>query len=446
MSLVAAIDTPKNISVWSKSVSSLAAILEHIRFTVCETHLILLAVNSSRTTNGEIVFTTQFFRELTFSTEGITHEGLDADEVDFALSKYSFVVSSRHMVMLFKNIDSSNLNYICLRVECRSDTPMARKYKLMVEVLTKKLIVKKFHMNYQPVTGDLNEIVSKYKSEYEEGYVHHFLAETATFKLFLDMVSVATEDFSIEAKQSKIVFGAYTKQILKDREFLKQPMLVTILMSTEELMDTNLGDVDVVVNFRLKDIRNFITLCTGLKSDTSDAEVLGLEPNFDAYFKQNGDPIVFEYKNSDLIATFIQITAEDPAKPELKSDGKSAYALPAPNVQKIVDSTGSRYGSDISGVSNTSRRVILKSNTLDLGNPQPSVFQSNRTEEPEDFDSFRYSNSPQTVTYGKRASTPINESAKRSRADTDYSTSDEEAPGEFGPTQHDTYKPQSLFD
>lgn len=436
MSLVAAIDTTRNLFVWSRSVGSLASISDHIRFTVCSSHLILSAVNASRTANGEIVFTREFFRELKFSTELITSEGLDANEEDFSLSTLSFVVSSRHMVMLFKNLDSSNLNYVCLRVECRHDTPAMKQYKLMVEVMTKKLIVKKFHMNYQPVSGPLNEVVAQYKKEYDEGKVHHFLVETATFKLFLDMVSVATEDFSIEAKHTKIIFGAYTKQVVKDREFLKQPMLVNISMSTEELIDTNLGDVEVVVNFRLRDIRNFIGLCTGLKPDASELETLSGEPQFDAYFKENGDPIVFEYKTSDTVATFIQITADDPLKPELKSETRSVYNLPAPNVLKSTDSV-SRWSSEIS---NVSRKASLK---LDLARSRHSILQPEH-EERDHFDSFRYSHSPQTVTYGKRSSTPVEESAKRSHKDTDYSTSDEEP--ELGPTQHESHKPKSLFD
>lgn len=445
MSLVAAIDNPRNISVWSRSVNSLASILDHVRFSLCGNNLTLLAINSSRTTNGEIVFTSQFFRELTFSTESVSAEGFTANELDYALSTYSFIVSSKHMVMLFKNLDSSSLNYICLRVDCRSDTPPAKKYKLLVEVLTKKLIVKKFHMNYQPATGELNKIVSQYKDEHKSGDVHHFMAETAIFKLFLDMVPFATEDFSIEVKMSKILFGAYTKQVIKDREFLRQPMLVTILMATEELMDTNLGEVNVVVNFRLKDVRNFINLCTSIKADAMESDLLDLEPHFDAYFKVNGDPIVFEYKTHNLIVTFIQITAEDVAKPESRTEVRSAYSLSAPTIHKISGQKTSNWNA--SATNPPKHAAALQLTRLDVGASRISILQSMQQEEPEDLDNFNYSNSPQTVTYGKRASTPLEpDSIKRACEDTDYSTSGEENLGGLGLTQHDTYKPKSLFD
>ncbi|SGZ56819.1 CIC11C00000002042 [Sungouiella intermedia] len=444
MSIVAAIDQRENISVWSRSVNSLASILDHVRFSFCRDSIMLLAVNSSRTANGEIVFTSLFFRELTFSTDYISSEGFVANELDYSSSTYSFIVSSKHLVMLFKNLDSSSLNYICLRVDCRSDTPLTRRYKLMVEVLTKKLIVKKFHMNYLPVTGDLNTVVSQYKEEYEKGNVRYFQAETATFKLFFDMVPGATEDFSIEVKMTKIVFGAYTKQVLKDREFLKQPMLITILMSTEELLDTNLGDINAVVNFRLKDIRNFINLCTAMKSDALDNDMMGVESHFNTYFKSNGDPIVFEYKAQNLTVAFIQITAEDSAKPELKSTTKP-YTLPAPAIQKVSEEKLANW---TPAVSTYGKRDVAQLSRLDVTVSKLTSAPASH-EEYEELDNFQYS--LQNITYGKRASTPIEpDSVKRARDDTDYSTSDDNAPQEqvqeFGPTQHETYKPKSLFD
>lgn len=442
MSFVAAIDSAKNISSWSKSVQALASILDHIRFSLCTNTLTLLAINSSRTTNGEITFSTLFFKEFSFSTESISLEGFTPNELDFSLSSYSFIVSSKHMVVLFKNLDSSNLNYVCLRVDCHSDTPPAKRYKLLVDFLTKKLIVKKFHMNYQPVIGDLNTVASRYKEEYELGDVHQFMAETATFKLFLDMVPAATEDFSIEVKNTKILFGAYTKQVLKDREFLRQPMLTTILMSTEELMDTNLGDITVLVNFRLKDIRSFINLITSVKTDGLESEIVDQDPHFETFFKGNGDPILFEYKAPHVIVTYIQITTEDMAKPESKMEDRSVYSLQAPTIHKVEKLESSNWSllAPSRGASVLSLRLNLEGSRAPLQQPVQRV-------EPEDYDNFSFSHSPQTVTYGKRASTPLEgDSAKRARDDTDYSSEEDPNQAGLGPTQHEAYKPKSLFD
>lgn len=440
MSIVAAIDDAKHLSIWSKCVNSLAAVLDHIRFSFRPKDLVLLAVNSSRTTNGEVSFNTSFFRELAVSSHLISSEGYTEDPADPSRSAYSFIVASKHMVMLFKNLNSANLDYICLRVDCRPDTPPARKYKLMVEVLTRKLVVKKFQMNYQPVTGSLNTVVAQYNAEYEKGNIHYFQAETATFKLFLDMVPVATEDFSIEVKQAKIVFGAYTKQVVKDREFLKHPMLITILMATEELMDTNLGSVNGVVNFRLKDMRNFINLCTAINSDTLDSEVYGTQSHFDAFFSVNGHPIVFDYKTSTVSISFIQFTAEDSAKPDLKPE--KSYVLPTPAILKVADETHSNWASTTDSFS---KRDVAQLAKLDVAASKVLTPIAHQQEEPDDLDTFHYS---QNITYGKRASTPgESDSVNRAGEDTDYSTSsDENAPQELGPTQHDGYKPKSLFD
>lgn len=441
MPIVAVIDDAKHLSIWSKCVNSLAAVLEHIRFSFRPNDLTLLAVNSSRTTNGEVSFATSFFRELAVSSHLISSEGYTVDPTNPSRSAYSFIVASKHMVMLFKNLNSSNLDYICLRVDCRADTPAARKYKLMVEVLTTKLVVKKFQMNYQPVTGSLNTVVAQYNAEYEKGNIHYFQAETATFKLFLDMVPVATEDFSIEVKQAKIVFGAYTKQVMKDREFLKHPMLITILMATDELMDTNLGSVNSVVNFRLKDMRNFINLCTAITTDTLDTEVYGTQSHFDAFFSVNGHPIVFDYKTTTVSITFIQFTAEDSAKPDLKPE-KSSYVLPTPAILKVADDIHSNWASTSNSFS---KRDVVQLTKLDVTASKVVTPIAHQQEEPDDLDTFHYS---QNITYGKRASTPVeSDSVKRAGDDTEYSTSSEDnVPQELGPTQHDGYKPKSLFD
>lgn len=438
MSIVAAIDDTRNISVWCRSVISLAGILENVRFSVSQKNLMLLAVNVSKTTNGEVVFSRRFFREFTFNTDSIMFEGYNAQESDSELSTYSFIVASKHLVMLFKNLDSASLNYVCMRVDCLATTPEIRKYKLMVEVFTKKLIVKKFHMYYQPVSGDHNTIVSQYKNEYELGAVHHFTAETATFKLFLDLVPVATEDFSIEAKTSKILFDAYTRQVLKDRELLKQPMLVTILMATEELVNTNLGSVHACVNFRLKDVRNFINLCWSVKAELDQPG--DLDPQFDTYFKENGHPIVFEYRTPDVTVTYIQMTAEDSSKPPKPG---ATYSLPAPSVQKTELGKGAWSASSSILTSRSDRLDTSRLGRLDVANSRVSVLQV----QPEEADDFvYYSNSPQAVTYRKRASSPLESpSAKKTRDDTDYSTSDDDNTG-LGPTQHNNYKPKSLFD
>ncbi|QFZ27900.1 putative DNA damage checkpoint protein [Clavispora lusitaniae] len=434
MSFVAAIDSPTNIATWSRCVISLAAISEHICFSIFPDTLALSAINSSRTTHGEIAFTGPFFHDYDFQTDLILPEGFSTTTSSNSNPKYSFVVASKHMLTLFKNLEPSNLSYIFLRVDCNESTPIARRNKLLVEILTKKLIVKKYQMNYSPVEHMGTAIGTSYKTEFEEGNVNFFMMETAIMKSFFDMVPLATEDLSIDVKTTKISFGAYTKQVLKDREYLKQPMSITISMAVNELMDSNLGDVSLSVNFRLKDFRTFIALCTSLKTDgRCEPQYFDGDPHFEAYFKKNGDPIFFEFKSQNAVVRFIQFTADENATVD---ESKEKYVLVAPTISRA----GTSLTEMTESVANSRQSQIIS-----LSPSRASRFSSYRPES-DDFPSTHHAHR-HIVTYGKAPSDSPDRQPTARNSDTDYNTSDENE-GEqqtLGPTQT-TNKPVSLFE
>ena len=83
-------------------------------------------------------------------------------------------------------------------------------------------------------------------------------------KQFLEMVPASAEDFKIDIKSERILFCGYTKQIIKDRDYLKQPMAVTVTISLDELTDSNLllsnSDQEPIrkqINFGMRDFKNF---------------------------------------------------------------------------------------------------------------------------------------------------------------------------------------------
>lgn len=444
MSFVAAIDSAVNIATWSRVVISLAAILEHICISISAEALTLLAINSSRTTHGEIVFDRGFFHDYEFQTGSILPEGFLADENDYAKSAFSFVVSSKHMLVLFKNLDAHNLNYICLQVNCHSNTPAMRRNKLLVEVLTKKLLVKKYQMSYLPVEHTATTVGTSYKAEVQDGRGHFYMMETAIMKQFFDMVPLGTEDFSIDIKTAKILFGAYTKQVVKEREYLKQPMLMTISMAVNELMDTNLGDTHVSLSFRLKDFRNFIALCMALKLDLGESEYYGPDPHYEAYFKEMGDPIFFESRTQNLVVRFIQFTADDSGVNESKK-----YVLPAPTILRAamaLDVEPTKRGEKRkTGAPEKSfrQKTVVPEKIKRLQN----LDYSDRSPQRPDYDDFSAFDDGlyNMVTYGKRMSSPEKTPPPKAKEgdDTDYSTSDSEK--NLGPTQM-TNKPKSLFE
>lgn len=451
MSFMAAIDSPANLATWSRVVISLATILEHICVSISGAELTLLAINSSRTTHGEILFGSGFFHDYKFNTGSILPEGFLADENDYSRSTYSFVVASKHMLVLFKNLDAHNLNYVCLQADCHSSTPPMRRNKLMVEVLTKKLLVKKYQMSYLPVEHTGSTIGTKYKAEIQEGRGHFYMMETAIMKQFFDMVPLGTEDFSLDIKTAKILFGAFTKQVVRDREYLKQPMLMTISMAVNELMDTNLGDTTVSLSFRLKDFRNFISLCMALKLGLGESEYYGTDPHYEAYFKQMGDPIFFESRTQHLVVRFIQLTTDDSGSGESKK-----YVLPAPTIPRPRVEPERRSGKRKSGISVREEALSFgesvgsgeKRTHLENTSHRESIANTNYSDQSPhrpDYDDFSALDDGlyHMVTYGKRTSSPKKTPPPKETEDTDYNTSDSEK--NLGPTQM-TNKPKSLFE
>lgn len=413
MSFTAAIHGTQNLSAWTRALLALAGVSDQIRVAVSKSTVLLQAVNASRTTHGEIEFPTAFFEDYAFHTSSILPEGYHADG---DRSSYSLLVALKHVAMLFRSLDPASVDYVCLRVDCSTATPALRRYKLHVEMLTKKLVLKKYQMNYSPVEHHQTPIPQLYK---HDDSVRFFRIDTSVFKLFLDMVPVATEDFSITVKPHKINFGAYTRQIVKDRELLKQPMLIVILMDTGELCESNMAGVEDTVNFRLKDFRIFVNLALAMKDDDSDSCI-------DAYFRRSGDPILLEH-TSHAKVQFIHITTADSADSadatEPERAPKDQYVLSGHVVKKVENAAAS------------------------VG---PSFTKQSSVPPADDFDF----DSSYGVTYGKeptpdarpekrRASPLAAESPKKARHDdTDYGTSDEETA--YGPTQ--VPKPKSLFD
>lgn len=437
MSFVAAIDDLRNILKWCRCCVSLAGVSDQIIVTFTLSSLSIQAMNSSKTTHGVMTFAGPFFKEFTYDTAHILQDCVQ--KTGGSLAKLSFVVSSKHLVMLFKNLQASSLNYICLNVDCASDTPRIRRYKLNVEIYTKKLILKKYQVNYQPVSIDDISIFQQYDALLEESQINHLVIDNTILKLFIDMVPTPTEDLKIEVKLTKINFCAYTKQVLKDRDYLKQPMLVTISMAVEELEDTTLGEVTVSLSLRLRDFRNFVNLLSGLRSDASqDANSGDATTELSALFKEPGDPIVLQYKGLDLVIQFIQMTTTD--NESRSENSKLKFALRAPILKQ-------RSEMPIEPLPEHSSVVQSSSHAPLPPGPQDSLLGISL----ENYESMR---GPEITIAQHRDPLPSEASRfqngfgsnRRSRpGELTDDSSDGEATLEFGPTQPHK-KPKSLFD
>lgn len=454
MSFVGAIDSDKHKVIWSRSILSLAAISEHIKFVVGRESISILAVNTAKITHAEITFKQSFFHEYLVDFGNILSEGFNEDEYDINQSTYSFLINSRHLSVLFKNLDALNLEYICFKVNWDKNSSV--KYKLLIEIKTQDWIIKRYQTSYQPVVSNKLNIATLYKQELLDQQekilqdsIKYIMIEQIIPKQFLDSISSSTEDFKIEIKHGKLLLCGYTRQVLKDKEYLKQPMSVTNTITLDELLNTNLTDFNLEdntlsINFRLKDFKNFMNLISGfanLKYDLADDHSTDGNSYFEIFFKSPGDPILFELKNyPHVLIQYTQITSDD----NLESNKKPKFSLPShsviiPNKEETPLPEQTPSPGELITSKPFSKKIDYESvRSLIYGELPPME------SEPQE----------QRVTYGKRSRTPSLDLSKRQKTnnqnDTDYGSDSSESSDTIqtqllGPTQA-AEKPKSIFD
>ncbi|RCK57717.1 DNA damage checkpoint protein 1 [Candida viswanathii] len=338
MAFEAEIGINKHKLMWSKTIASLAAIADNITFTITEEYLSLSTNNISKTTHAEIIFKKGFFSKYSVDFSNILPDGYSKGD-DKAELSYSFLVNSRHLTTVFKGLDSHSMKYACIRINWSQDAPANLKYKLFIEMKTKKLIVKKFQTSYTPATKHNMKVASAYKlalygqkdddDAQDPNRINHIVIDQVIPKQFLEMVPAAAEDFKVDIKADRLVFCGYTKLIMKDRDYLKQPMSVSVTIGLDELTDTNLGQqptgekpVTRLINFGMRDFKNFLNLVGFFNSLSSYSEQLDEDfvtvahnDYFHIFFRNPGDPILFDLQNNPNVEVqYIQITAEDKAE------------------------------------------------------------------------------------------------------------------------------------
>lgn len=314
--LVVVLKDVKTRRVWCRTMCALAAVSESIKFVVSGSQLSISAINSARTSHGEIKFERDFFHDFQVDFDDVISDGYEHESVEDVLT-YSFLVSSKHMVTLFKSIDVNDLEYICLKIYWGESAMASMRYKLLVEIKTKKLVMKKYQTSYQPVKRNRLLVAEDYKEKLSSkgDGITFMKLEQAIPRQFLEMIPSAVDDFKLEVRNHKVMFSGIKTAVVKERDYLKQPMAVTVILGLRDLMDTNLSpNVDeshsTSIGFRLRDFKTFMSLVSSLGPFVDEsAPDVDSEEGLSMFFQRPGDPIVFELCNiAHVNIQFVQIT------------------------------------------------------------------------------------------------------------------------------------------
>lgn len=309
MLFVGVIDNDKHKILWCKLIQSLGSMSDTLKMSITTDSLTFKAINSPRTCYGEVKFSKDFFHEFELELEDEEAiEGYDGDA-------YNLLLNSKHLLTVFRHPDT--WEYVCLRINMSSTAQPAARFKLLVEIKTVNLIVKKYQTSYNPTNSTVVEVGNAYDStlnkqlrtKYGGFTIHSIVMKLEMLKTFLDTTASGTEDFRLNVKPEKIQITAYTRQITRDKEYLKQPMSVSLDIPLSELANTNLDDsIMASFLFRLKELKTFSHLINAL----STIDVNYADSTFEILIRNPGEPIVFEAKHKQLISVqFIYLTTID---------------------------------------------------------------------------------------------------------------------------------------
>lgn len=436
MGFVGIIVDDRHKVMWSRAILSLSAVSEYIKFIVTVDELSVSAVSGTRTSHGEIKFGRAFFQDYQVQFGDWARNGMHEGE------HYLFVVVSRNISTLMRNMDASDLEYIVLRLMWPGEVSEEKENRLLIEIKTRSLIIKKYQTSIQPVKKNPMKISEQYRQQMEKGdSVKYLVLEQHIAKMFLDMVPPIMEDFSLEFKDERIQFTGYNRQVMKDADQLRQQMSVTISLDLEEVAGNQIDpSYDRIITFRLKDFRNFVNLSTtysSLQSREEDAgnptdlyELLASSRGLlEILFKVPGEPILFEAKPSRYVAVlFVELTSDEGAP----SEGKNHYVLPSHVVTSKPISTLTPHNG---------RSAYL----LEKQNSSRQLFVPDESDHAE--------SQVQLVSWRASTTEEMQDTLERQRAtaqenDTDYSSDenpDHVSVDSIGPTQIPD-RPKSIFD
>lgn len=352
--------------IWSKALGALASVADYIKFDIAENALTLSAINSAKTAHAAITFGHDFFERYQVVFPSNPMAGYNSDT-----SSMSFLVISAHLATLFKYADSHE--YMRLKINWTNESA----HRLLVEVKLTKLIVKKYQTSYRPVVSRGADVRAIYKSEFRRqsrlsavldvDKIRFLVLPQPAVRRFLDTVPQAAEDFRLEVSGGKLQLTGYTREIVKDRDYLKQPMAVLVAMPTDDLRVCDVhgtgGASKLCINFRLRDFRQFVELSLfELPISREEYAPLDDEKEIDVWFRQGGDPAVFEMRTPLITIHYTHVFSD-----EAGEVGGTTYALPQ---YKPV----ARAAED-EGASNPKRRRAEASKT-----PEPTLLGDEETQ------------------------------------------------------------------
>ncbi|CAN3375342.1 hypothetical protein DIRU0_E04456 [Diutina rugosa] len=312
--------------VWAKAILSLATVSDHIMLKLSPGGIVLSALNQSRVAQASIEFAKEFF------DKSFIYKNRKAVRI---------LLVASHFATLFKSSNARNIDGLRLQISSFDSQ------QILIAVKSNEKILKMYSASFRLIDSESDVMASRYKSLYNEQRELRNLSDESRIKLmsidirilngFLATVPGATEELVIEILSERVSFTGYSRCILKDEDYLRSPMAVSVGLPIQDLAvcdvissgSLDIKDYSTRFSTGMKEIRLFIDLVTSLQNPMSEEfEDLSAGKLINVWFKSPADPIVFESEGSRLTVCFTQLGAE------LNNDPTTKESVNVTNTEK----------------------------------------------------------------------------------------------------------------
>lgn len=274
--------------MFCKAVAALALLSDTVCFTVAPTGLTLSALNLAQTLSGEVHLDRGFFKRYVLPP-----------------AAQLFTVSARMLTVVFRHLDAQ-VEFIALR------DLVSPPDRLRCDIRTANLVRRQYSWSTTPVelprVNMGKDVVEQSRLQHDAEQVHTLRMEPPFARRFLERVPAATADMAVEVAAGKLQFHGFTQAVMREREYLRQPMSIALTQAVHDTVGHNASDnTEYKAVVRLRDFRTFMSLTTApVSSSDSSAERLC----FDVLVPVAGLPVVFQAAKHEAVRVRFVLVAD----------------------------------------------------------------------------------------------------------------------------------------
>ncbi|OBT62666.1 hypothetical protein VE03_07509 [Pseudogymnoascus sp. 23342-1-I1] len=290
--------SPEAVGKMHDALICLGKFNESVSLEATRDHLVLTALNTTRTGYASFTFATnKFFSKYIYNpprTSGSTK------------GKFTCRLYNKALASIFKGRSTDPLREKDTGIErCEvsvEDGAGGVKSRFVAQMICRHGVIKTYQLTFESSSS----MHALFKPEMSKS---HWSIPSCVLREFIDHFGPKTEQLDIYAKDGRAIFTSYTEKIVAGKEVLKQPLHTSIAIDTTEFSQFNVEDMLHII-ISVKDFKAIVQ-----HAGTLDTEV-------SAAYSYPSKPMQLKYGDEGVTSEFILMTI---------GDYKATSAVPLPN-------------------------------------------------------------------------------------------------------------------